>query len=193
MPGKPGRSRGKVKRAKAKSGKAKSRKGELLSLLANAAKDLDEEGLEFILNQANVLIYNAQVEKLNERLRNARSAGLGAGKKGKPGSPGSGTRLQGSPGAGPGEVEIVEKEESGNFFIVVNNYRILFTREEMRSLVKICHASADGGDASSRLFNWFERNRKDLLIDGGIVSRTHPALESIFQILKSRYKVRGGG
>jgi hypothetical protein len=199
MPGKTGQSREKAKSEKAKSGKAKSvtaksRKGELLKLLANAAKDLDEEGLEFILNQANVLIYNMQVEKLNERMTKAKSAGRGEGKKGTPGSPGKSGEAAARAGVqGVGEVEIVEKEESGNFFIVVNNFRILFTREEMRSLVKICHASADAGDASNRLFNWFERNRKDLLIDGGIVSRTHPALESVYEILIKRYKVKGEG
>jgi hypothetical protein len=171
-----------------KNEKAKTRKGELLSLLANAAKDLDEEGLEFVLNQANVLIYNMQVEKLNERMRKAKSAGRGAGEKAKAGASIPGV---GMPGAG--EVEIVEKEESGNFFIIVNNYHILFTREEMRSLVKICRAAADGPDAASRLFTWLEKNRKDLLIDGGIVSRTHPALESIYRILIGRYKVKGAG
>jgi hypothetical protein len=175
MPSKPGRSK-----------KAKSGKDELLSLLAKTAKGLDDEDLEFLLNQAHVLRYNKEVDRLGEQLRRAKSMVQGVKKKGKPGRPGSETVM-----TRPGEVEIVEKEESGNFFIVVNNFRILFTRDEMRSLLKICHASADGRDASSRLFNWFEKNRKDLLIDGGIVSRTHPALESIYEILIRRYKVKG--
>jgi hypothetical protein len=189
MPIKQGRS-AKKKAGEAKKGKARqyrpNGKRELLSQLGAAAKGLDEEGLEFILNQAHVLLYNMQVDKLNERLRKAKSAVQGVRKKTGPETPDF-------PGPGPGEVEIVEKHGSGNFFIVVNNYHILFTREEMRSLVKLCHAAADGKEASVRLFNWFNRNRKDLLIDGGIVSGTHPALESIWRIIVSRYRVRDGG
>jgi hypothetical protein len=191
MPGKPERSK---KTAGGKSAKAKSGKEELLSLLAKTAKGLDEEDLEFLLNQAHVLSYNEQVDRLDERLRRAKSTVREAKKKGssgRSGPPGRGAPSTGT--AGLGEVEIVEKEESGNFFIVVNNFRILFTRDEMRSLVKICQASADGRDASSRLFTWFEKNRKDLLIDGGIVSRTHPALESVYEILIRRYRVKGSG
>ena len=183
MTDKPERSK---KTSEGRSAKAKSGKEELLSLLAKTAKGLREEDLEFLLNQAHVLSYNEQVDKANERLRRAKSTVQEVKKKGKTGKsgPSAGT-------AGLGDVEIVEKEESGNFFIVVSNFRILFTREEMRSLVKICQASSDGRDASSRLFNWFEKNRKDLLIDGGIVSRTHPALESIYEILIRRYRVKG--
>ncbi len=177
MPSKPGRTK-----------KAKSGKDELLSLLAKAAKGLDDEDLEFLLNQAHVLRYNKQVDKLGEEFRRAKNVVQGVKKKGRHGRSDSETVM-----TGPGEVEIVEKEESGNFFIVVNNFRILFTRGEMRSLVRICHASADERDAANRLFNWFEKNRKDLLIDGGIVSRTHPALESIYQILIRRYKVKDAG
>jgi hypothetical protein len=188
MPGKPGRSK---KTAGGKSAAAKSGKEELLSLLAKTAKGLGEEDLEFLLNQAHVLSYNEQVDKLSERLRRAKSTVREAKKKGASGKAAPSSRGTASAGtAGLGQVEIVEKKESGNFFIVVNNFRILFTRDEMRSLVKICQASADGRDASSRLFNWFERNRKDLLIDGGIVSRTHPALEDIYGILIRRYRVK---
>jgi hypothetical protein len=177
-----------VKRENRGPGRSKTRKSELRGLLAQAAKDLDEGGLEFLLNQANVLVYNMQVERLNDRTRKARDAGRGPGKRDK-----AGARKAGAGMSGAGEVEIVEKEESGNFFIVVNNFRILFTREEMRSLVKICHAASDERDAGSRLFSWFERNRKDVLIDGGIVSRTHPALQAVHSILVSRYRVKGGG
>jgi hypothetical protein len=53
----------------------------------------------------------------------------------------------------------------------------------MRSLVKICNASEDEFDAARRLYNWFTRERKDLLIDGQISSNTHSSLKSIYRKL----------
>jgi hypothetical protein len=61
----------------------------------------------------------------------------------------------------------------------------------MRSLVKICHAAEDEIVAARRLYNWFTRERKDLLIDGQIMAGTHPSLKSIYGKLISTYKVKG--
>ena len=163
----------------------------MIEELGTIAAVLGEEDIDFLLNQARVLVYNRRVTQLNEELK-----GTGAARKVHTTAKGTGASARSSTDgkeAAQSGIEIVEKPESGNFFIVVNNYRILFTRDEMKSLVRICHAAADESDASIRLFTWLTRNRKDFLIDGGIGSAKNPYLQSLFRELVSRYRVREGG
>jgi hypothetical protein len=163
----------------------------MIEELGKVAAVLGEEDIDFLLNQARVLVYNRRVTQLNEELK-----GNGAARKVHATAKGTGASARGAEDRkkpGRNEVEIVEKPDSGNFFIVVNNYRILFTRDEMKSLVRICHAAADESDASARLFTWLTRNRKDFLIDGGIESAKNPYLQSLFRELVIRYRVREGG
>ena len=147
----------------------------LLKELRGLIKKIDMEGLLFLIKQSNVLIYNQNVETLNKKM-----SSLEAQKSQKP-------RKEEKPGY---EVEIVEKNNGENFFIVVRGARLFFTRDELRSLVKICHASEEEFDAARRLYNWFTRERKDVLIDGRISSNTHPTLKSIYRKLVSTYKVK---
>jgi hypothetical protein len=190
-----------VKKPVKKTGKKKPGKGakrripghsaEMIEELGKIAALLGEEDVDFLLNQARVLVYNSRVERLNEELK-----GGGAAPKVRAAAKGAGASARSAEAgkeAAQSGIEIVEKPESGNFFIVVNNYRILFTRDEMKSLVRICHAAADESDASARLFAWLTRNRKDFLIDGGIGSAKNPYLKSLFRELVSRYRVREGG
>jgi len=158
----------------------------MIEELGKVAAVLGEEDIDFLLNQARVLVYNRRVTQLNEELKVN-----GAARKVHATAKSTGAEDQKKPGRN--EVEIVEKPDSGNFFIVVNNYRILFTRDEMKSLVRICHAAADESDASVRLFTWLTRNRKDFLIDGGIGSAKNLYLQSLFRELVSRYRVREVG
>jgi hypothetical protein len=189
-----------VKKPVKKTGKKKPGKGakrpvpgpgaEMIEELGKIAALLGEEDIDFLLNQARVLVYNRRVERLNEELKGDGAAlkvraAKGAGASARSSTDGKETAQSG--------IEIVEKPDSGNFFIVVNNYRILFTRDEMKSLVRICHAAADESDASARLFTWLTRNRKDFLIDGGIGSAKNLYLRSLFRELVSRYRVREGG
>ena len=163
----------------------------MIEELGKVAAVLGEEDIDFLLNQARVLVYNRRVTQLNEELK-----GNGAARKVHATAKGTGASARSSTDgkeAAQSGIEIVEKPDSGNFFIVVNNYRILFTRDEMKSLVRICHAAADESDASTRLFTWLTRNRKDFLIDGGIASAKNPYLQSLFRELVSRYRVREGG
>jgi hypothetical protein len=148
----------------------------LLKELFDISKKIDEDGLLFLIKQANVLIYNQNVKALNEKMSSQEVR-----KEKKP-------TKEKKPSY---EVEIVEKNTGEHFYIVISGARIFFTRGEMRSLVRICHASEDEIDAARRLYNWFSRERKDLLIDGQVSSGTHPSLKSIYRKLISTYKVKG--
>jgi len=162
------------------SGKRKQKKSarqELIEELTGMIKDVDEEGLIFLIEQANVLLYNMRVNKINRRIAQASGEKREKGKGARPREPG---------------IDIEESEDGAFFYIIVNLKRIFFTLEEMRKLVRLCHAADDNNDASRRLYNWFSRNRKDFLIDGEIESSRNPALAHLYERIVRTYKVKQG-
>ena len=163
------------KEKKSNHGRTPVTKEKLLKELGGLINQIDMEGLLFLIKQANILIYNKSVEELNKKMDD-----LEAQKIKKP-------QEQKKPGD---EVEIEEKPDGENFTIAVQGSRLFFTYEEMRSMVRICHASEDEFDAARRLYNWFSRERKDVLIDSRITANTHPSLKSVYWKLISTYKVK---
>jgi hypothetical protein len=153
---------------------------ELEELLKKLMSEVDEEGLEFLIDQALVLIHNRKVSEINERLQDAQVEFTSAKRKTK--KPSRKPRSM--------EVEIVERGDGRHFFIVVNNFRIYFTLDEMRSLVKICHGSENETAAALRLYSWFKRFRSDFLVDGGVGSPKNPYLADLYGKLVSTYKPR---
>jgi hypothetical protein len=157
--------------------KKKTAKEELIEELTDMIKDIDEDGLIFLIKQANVLLYNKRVEEINRKIERSVSEKKGRGK------------VQQT------EDYSVDIEESGDgqfFYIILNYNRIFFTLDEMRKIIKICHASEDEVDASQRLYNWFTRNRKDFLIDAQVGSSKSPFLANLYDKVTHTYKVKEG-
>lgn len=145
----------------------------ILKELKDLIAQIDMEGLLFLMKQANILIYNRNVEALNERV-----SSLEATKTNR-------SRLEEVEG-----VEIEEKPGGENFIVSVQGTRLFFTREELRRMVRICHASEDELDAAARLYAYFSRERSDVLIDCRITAHSHPYLKGVYRKLIGTYKVR---
>ena len=159
---------------------------ELLEILHELVSAVDREDLIFLINQTRVLIHNRKVREINRKILSSRTDERKQRKKsaGDAQTPTVQKNIR--------EVEIVERGDGKHFFIVVKGYRIYFTREEMRKLVKICHLAENSTDASQRLYNWFKRFRSDLLVDGGIGSARNQYLEDLYEKLISTYRVGEG-
>jgi hypothetical protein len=164
-----------AKKKQTQKKKKSSKREELAENLKKMIKDIDDEGLVFLTKQANVLLYNMRVEEINKKVNEIEEKNV---------APKKGVQIS------KYTVDLEEKNNAEHFYIILNNERVFFIREEMRELVKICHASNDERDASRRLYNWFLRNRKDLLIDGGIENSKNPYLANLFKNLISTYKVK---
>ena len=156
-----------------------------VSLLHELISELDEEGIQFLIHQAQVLQYNKQVKEINKRITQTKSRAPDKKKAGSESETKSKARHP--------SVEIVERGEGKHFFIVVRGYRIYFTLEEMKKLVRICHVAGDGPDATQRLYNWFKRFRSDFLVDGDIGSARNPYLDDLYNKLVSTYTVGEDG
>jgi ribosomal protein L23 len=165
--------------------KAKKNERDLLAdELKKLIPKLDEECLAFLIEQAQVHLYNVQVEALNDTIiksqeRKAAAAAKG-GAKGK----------TASADASGGFSDIKVSDSGSSYYIVYKTEWIMFNKDELTSLVKIATSAGAELDIKERLFNWLSRERSDLLRSAGISAKFDPKLKSLAQLLKKRFKVK---
>ena len=85
-------------------------------------------------------------------------------------------------------VDVIESDGGSSYVLVIQSARKILSVDELRSLVRICHDSADAVTAAARVYTWLSRERRDILLDAGIQRKTHPALRSLYELIKRRYK-----
>jgi len=152
--------------------KVDQRRGKLERELREAIKEIDEEGLLFLLQQAGVLIHNARVERINKVASEIRSS-----QKGKP--------LK----AQPNGVEIEESDGGEVFFLTIGQSRKVLNLAELKRIVRICYAAETKSDALRQLYTVLSRERSDILADAHIVGPQSPLIEGLFQAVRAKYKL----
>lgn len=153
---------------------AGSAKDSLLKELRSLIKDIDEDGLLFLIKQANVLIYNKKVDEYNSKAEEL--AAKTGGKR-----PAVSDKYS---------MDIKEADDGSSFIFVINRERKFFTLEEMRKIVRVCHQAKDEADASKRLYAWFRNNRGDVINDIGIESPGDSSLITMYNYIIKRYTVK---
>jgi hypothetical protein len=153
-----------MKTKKIDAGRAKLEKE-----LRDAMKEIDAEGLLFLLRQAQVLIYNARVDRINE-----------AGEK----------IAAGKPRERPDRVAIEETEGGKQIFLTIGRARKILTPEEMRRIVRICYAPETKSEALRQLFTVLAKERKDILADATIGNPDNPLLEALFTTVRATYTLK---
>ncbi len=149
------------------------RRAKLEKELKDAIKEVDEEGLLFLLQQADVLIHNARVDRLNRVAQEIR----GSKKAAAP-----------APVAATG-VDIEESEGGKVFFLTLGKSRKVLNLEEMKRIVRICYAAESKSEALRQLYTVFQRERRDILSDARIGSAQHPLLGELFSAVRGRFKL----
>ena len=165
------------KPAAAKSAKSKSEKDKLTDQLMKLSKDINEEGLKFLIQQAHVILHNMQVERINDEIRKLKKMERVSSK---------------IPGLNIPSIDIREAENKGHFILIINRARKFLVLDEMKKLVKICHAANNEKEASRRLYKWFSENRQDILVDATIGGSRDPVLSAVYNFIIARYKVKEG-
>ncbi len=162
-------SQAKTKKSKTGSARQKDLQKELNSLV----KQLNEEQLEALVQQGKSLIHNARVmEEYTENRMRAEEMYKSTGQK-----------------VPKGDVTIEESDDDSYFVIVVNNYRNFLERGEMKKIVSLCHDSDGKDDAARRLFNWFNRERIDILNNSSIGNANDPTLKKLYTLIIKTYTV----
>ena len=158
-----------------KEGAESSRRAAVERQLREACKQIDVDGLLFLLHQAHILIHNVQVDKLNREL-----AELGEREKAVTGRLGSRQAL----------VFIEESDNRKTFFLTLNRVRKALTLEELQRIVRICYAAQTKSAALGQLFKVFAKERGDILADAGIGSPRSPLLEALFTAVRDKYRLQ---
>mgnify|MGYP001549631757 CR=1 FL=1 len=170
----------KIKKTK-KSTKAmqpSSQLKELVKKLNNISKTLNEEGLLFLIKQAQVLQHNLEVEKnfTEQKLQLQKNIDEGAVEKK--------AKINQKP------LTITESDDSSYFIIEMNTYRSFFTLDEMRKLVKMSHESKNETEATRKMYTWLNRERSDVVRNAGLNSKKDLVLLELYAALIKSYCVK---
>ena len=147
----------------------------LIKQLNKLIIDLNEEGLRTLIRQTHIMLHNMQVEMSIQECNKSKKKQK-AGEKSLP--------------QNKHTIEVEAADDNRYFILIINYARNFFSLEEMKKLVKICHFSEDESDAAGRLYNWFSKNRKDVLQDTNIEGVTDAALNTIYNFIKTNYKLK---
>jgi len=154
-------------------------------LLANELKglipQLDSEGLAFLVQQARVHLYNMQVDKLNKAAgavneATAREAALKRERKQAK------TEKE--------NLRIIGSDSGSSYYIYYRNSNIMFSQSEMLHLVKIASAKGTDLEIRERLYNWFDRERRDIFALIPLADKFDDRLKTIAALLKKNFKIR---
>ncbi|MDR1836737.1 MAG: hypothetical protein LBQ89_03665 [Treponema sp.] len=137
---------------------------------------LDEEGLAFLVKQAQVHLYNMQVDALNKTIVKDEER-----KKTSPVK----RKIKGG-----GFNEIKMSESGSSYYIVYGNESMIFNNDEMTTLVKIAFSEGTELEVRERLYNWLSAERGDLLYTASIGSKFDDKLKELVFLLKDNFKLK---
>lgn len=155
---------------------SESERDKLINEIESVLGELDVESLGFLKEQADVLLYNIHV-----REKNAKMAGMMSRE----------TQSSVSKAEEESAESVVRFEQLENekfFNLCIGDARIFMDHSEVAQILKIAIASESAADGAMRLFRWFQRERKDVLVDGHIGSAGHWALALIYNELLGTFE-----
>jgi len=150
--------------------------------LALLLPDVDEEGLIFLIKQAQVIIHNLQVDRINREVEELERTKQSS----KRAAPSRGARSS----ASSADVQIEEAASGKSFCLVFPDTRKIMGLEEMRVLVRACYEPKRKSEALNRMYRWMQKERRDILSDGKIGSNDSRLLEALFHRIREMYKLK---
>jgi hypothetical protein len=152
-----------------KQGKTEKLAAELKSLIPQ----LNEEGLLFLIEQAQIHIYNTQVDALNKSMAHTRHAESAVPGKSK--ASGFGFKIS---------------EDKHSYYLTYGNDWIMFNHAEMLQLAKIAASPLPDDDKRAGLYHWFDRERRDVFGTIPIRSPQSEILSQLIRLLNKSLKVK---
>jgi hypothetical protein len=163
--------------------KVRSPREKIQEEITESLAEIDEEGLLFLLRQAQVIIHNQRVESLQREAQAAAPAGRkrgGASAKGEQSAPPESAR----------PVVTMETAEGGKtVFLTLGKARKVLAPDEVKRLVRICWGAESKSEALRRLFTVLARERKDILADALIGHPDHPLLAGLFDTVRATWRL----
>ncbi len=145
---------------------------DLLKELRALIKDIPEDGLLFLIKQAQTILYNMKVDELNsvqERMDNSKSS--------VPSDTSDTTQVA------------IERSSFGrSFILVIGSCRKVLSETEITKIVRIAWNASNSADGAARLFAWFNKNRDDIILDAELHPK-HRALRELYTYLKKNFSL----
>jgi hypothetical protein len=150
--------------------------------LHNLIEEIPEDGLKFLIDQANIILYNRKVDELNKAAERL-NAGRG-------GTTGEKSPAEADNGESEERLTWVEEGSKGrSMFLVINNQRKIMDQEnEMLPLVKIAHSTSYINEGCEWLYRWFHRER-DVVIFDAVLTPEHPAMRQLYTYLREHFSL----
>ena len=138
---------------------------ELISLLS----DIDEEGLLFLIRQANVLIQNRRAEAINREIDE-----LNAGK--------------GASNDKAGFSVAIETPDNGKtYHFIINGRKHFLDTAETKRIVELCYRPPTKSAALKYLYQFFHAERDEILYEHKITSEKSPFFQELFSEVRARF------
>jgi len=169
--------------AKAAQKEVDAEREPLIKELRSLIPKLDSPGLAFLAKQARVLLYNIQVEELNKAAKAVNVASKHSNSIAKKSS------VREKPNSAKESMSIQGTKNNSNYFLRYQNKSSIFSREEMTSIVKIANGKGTDLEIRSRLYNWFDRERKDILAAIPITDKFDDQLKILVTVIKKTFKL----
>ena len=139
---------------------------------------INMEGLKFLKDQADVLLYNQDIKKQNEKKKKSSLPATSSSGK----IEGTGSKKSASL-----EVYIQQLKNPSYFNIRIGNTKLFMDIHEMKALYKIAKTAKSPREGGVRLYSWFKKERSDVLADGGITDSGNPYLAQIHKALMDTF------
>jgi hypothetical protein len=133
---------------------------------------LDSEGLAFLVKQARIHLYNMKVTELNKAaqvVNSIRSDSVQAKAK---------------------KDDFDIKPTTAGFYLRYQNNGTMFSKPEMIQLVKIINGQGTAPEITERLFNWLEKERKDIFRLIPVKDKSDNRLKILASLIKKNFKLK---
>ena len=173
----------KKKTSSIKLEKTTGEKDFLLKELKSLLPKLDSEGLAFLIEQSRIHLYNMQVTELNK----AEIAAFNTSQKRKGAAPRAVTQSK----AEDKSIRIEGTESGSSYYLYYgSNNSVMFSRDEMRLLIKLVNAEGTDLEIRTWLYSWFERERKDIFAILPLKDKFDERLKFLVKYIRENFKLK---
>ena len=164
-----------VKKTAAKDAEWKLLSKELESLIPQ----LDSEGLAFLVEQGRIHLYNMQVDRLNQAAIDVDAAAAAR----------TASRTKAKPKSADGNFRLAGTDSGSSFYLYYLNNDVMFSRDEFIHMIKMINAGGTDLEIRERLFNWFDRERRDVFAVVPVADKFDERFKAFVAFLKKNKSI----
>jgi hypothetical protein len=148
--------------------------------LLKKIKEIDLEGLKFLVNQAKILAHQQEIEEANNEIIRYNEDYVIHNRVKKKKQKENEEKV----------LVNVEQHAENTFILVLCGTRKTLSRQELRKIVEMSHKRITDVEFAHILFEWLKVRRNDILFDARIKSPDHQIWPLLRKFLRTNYKAK---